>query len=244
MGRIRAHLDYISRNGKLSLEDQDGERHLGREDLSWLGYSWQSGGVPITEVSTRREALNIVLSMPAGTDAQALKRAVRDFAVTEFAGHQYVMALHTPESDPSHSASAQPHVHLCVKMAGDDGRRLNPRKQDLQRWREGFAQRLREQGIDAAASRRLERFQSRRAQTQSLRHMHARGDALAVPSNPAHADQVERARQWEQLMLDRYGALATMLARSDQREDRDLARDLENLRERSRAVERAREKSR
>lgn len=33
MGRIRAHLTYIARHGRLELEDQDGEQHLGKEDL-------------------------------------------------------------------------------------------------------------------------------------------------------------------------------------------------------------------
>jgi hypothetical protein len=37
MGAIRAHLDYISRHGRLVLEDQDGERHIGKED--WHGWA-------------------------------------------------------------------------------------------------------------------------------------------------------------------------------------------------------------
>ena len=32
MRQIRAHLDYISRNGELELEGQDGERFVGREE--------------------------------------------------------------------------------------------------------------------------------------------------------------------------------------------------------------------
>ena len=177
MGRIRAHLAYISRHGQQMLEDQDGERHLGKQDLEWLGYSWQAGGVLIVGESDRREALNIVLSIPVGTDAPGLQAAVRAFAATEFAGHQDVMALHTLDGDPSRHAAPHPHVHLCVKMAGDDGRRLNPRKHDLRRWRADFAERLREHGIDAAASSRLERFQRQRGRKQSLLHLQARSDA-------------------------------------------------------------------
>ena len=44
-----------------------------------------------------------------------------------------VFALHTDTDNP--------HVHVCIKMASIKKRskRLNPRKNDLQRWREGFA---------------------------------------------------------------------------------------------------------
>ncbi|NVM77475.1 hypothetical protein FHW83_003293 [Duganella sp. SG902] len=221
MGGIRAHLNYIARHGQLPLEDQDGDRHLGRDDLTWLGYSWQHGGVPIPEVAEWREAVNIVLSMPEGTDTVALQRAARAFAAAEFAGYQYAMALHTPDSDPSRSASPHPHVHLCVKKAGADGRRLNPRKQDLRRWREDFAERLREHGIDAAASRRLERFQPIKGEQQYVRHMRARGVTLAglgLPTMPA----LGWGRQ-AQGMRDRYLDAAAMLAASSHDEDRTLA---------------------
>ena len=51
-----------------------------------------------------------------------------------------------------------PHVHLVVKAEHEyDGKRLNPRKADLQRWREKFAQNLTELGVAAAATRRDDR---------------------------------------------------------------------------------------
>ncbi|MDI3467782.1 MAG: IncQ plasmid conjugative transfer DNA nicking endonuclease TraR [Nitrospira sp.] len=39
-----------------------------------------------------------------------------------------------------------PHVHLTVKAVNFEGTRLNPRKPDLHRWREGFAEALRDHG--------------------------------------------------------------------------------------------------
>ena len=74
----------------------------------------------IPEVSERREAVNIMLSMPAGTEPRRLQQAARDFAKAELANHRYVMVLHT------HQAS--PHVHLSVCAEAHDGTRLNPRK--------------------------------------------------------------------------------------------------------------------
>jgi hypothetical protein len=56
-----------------------------------------------------------------------------------------------------HDHQANPHVHLSVRAESKNGRRLNPRKADLQRWREMFAERLRGWGIDAEASRQATR---------------------------------------------------------------------------------------
>ena len=54
-----------------------------------------------------------------------------------------------------------PHVHLSVRAESVYGKRLNPRKVDLHLWRETFAERLREWGIDAEATRQPTRGQSR-----------------------------------------------------------------------------------
>jgi len=52
---------------------------------------------------------------------------------------------------------ANPHVHISVRAESKHGRRLNPRKADLLRWRETFAENLRGWGIDAEASRQASR---------------------------------------------------------------------------------------
>ncbi len=116
-----------------------------------------AGGVPIPHSSTKRDAFHLILSMPTQTDPLAVQRAARAFATREFSTSQYAMVLHTFETDPDPNPSRHPHVHLTVKTAGLDGIRLNPRKADLQRWREGFAEALRDQGIDATTTSRLHR---------------------------------------------------------------------------------------
>ena len=98
--------------------------------------------------------LNLMLSMPAGTNANLLQCAVREFAEVELAGHRYVMVLHEHQ--------ANPHVHLSVRAESRSGKRLNPRKADLQRWRETFAEKLRALGIDAEATRQAVRGESRK----------------------------------------------------------------------------------
>lgn len=164
---LRAHLDYISRNGKVALEDQYGDKIEG-PSVRDVVTEWAWGGIPIAAESTKRESFNIVLSMPPGTDRAAVTNAAREFAKGEFAeNHSYVFATHEDE--------AHPHVHLCVKAMGRDGTRLNPRKADLQHWRELFAEKLRDNGIEANATRRPVRGKTLKAQRQQSIHLKKRG---------------------------------------------------------------------
>ena len=155
MGAIAAHLRYIAKAGRLPIEDDRGTVREGREALHAIADQWRFGGTRLPEVSERREAFNIMLSMPTGTDARVLQQAAREFAKAELTNHRYVMVLHTHQ--------ANPHVHLSVRAEGRDGKRLNPRKEDLHRWRETFAEKLRDWGIEAEASSQATRGVSRRS---------------------------------------------------------------------------------
>lgn len=162
MRGIKAHLDYISRNGDVDLEDEQGRVHQGKEDVRDVRDDWKGNGIPY-ESGNRREAFNIVLSMPPGTDRASVKDAARAFAAEMFDNHQYVFAAHDDEKHP--------HVHLAVKAMDKDGIRLNPRKADLQHWRESFADKLREQGIEANATPRRARGVVQKAEKQAVRHI-------------------------------------------------------------------------
>jgi len=142
---IAAHLRYISKNGRLEIEDERGEKMTGKESLHELADDWRFSGSLIEEASDRREAFNIMLSMPRGTDPPSVHWAAREFARTELADHKYVMVLHDHQ--------ANPHVHISVRAESKHGKRLNPRKADLHRWRETFAEKLRDRGIEAEATR-------------------------------------------------------------------------------------------
>lgn len=155
MGAIAAHLRYIAKAGRLQIEDDRGAVREGREALRAIADQWRFGGTRIPEVSERREAFNIMLPMPAGTDVRVLRQAAREFAKAELVNHRYVMVLHTHQ--------ANPHVHISVRAEGRDGKRLNPRKEDLRRWRETFAEKLRDWGIEAEASSQATRGVSRRS---------------------------------------------------------------------------------
>jgi hypothetical protein len=65
MRRIKAHFDYISRNGDVELENENGEVFSGRDDLLELRDLWANSRYQIPEdEERRREAFNIILSIP------------------------------------------------------------------------------------------------------------------------------------------------------------------------------------
>lgn len=216
MGAVRRHLRYISRNGRVELEDQNGDRIAGKDALRDLSKNWELGGWGIPETSTRRQVFNILLSMPPGTDRHAVRDAAREFAALEFGdGRAYVFAAHNDE--------AHPHVHLSVQVRGPDGRRLNPRHMDLQRWRERFAEKLREHGVEANATPRRARGVTERYPKPAVVHMIKRGESPRY-WKPSPTD-VQRDAGWR-AHADVFAAwreLARAMARSHAGEDRATA---------------------
>ena len=166
---VQAHFEYIDRHGKLDIETDHGEVLHGKTAATEIINDWalDYGAVPGAPHSRSkvapdgkrrqpRQAFNIVLSMPAGTPPEKVLKAVKEFAREVFAHqHRYAMTLHAEEKK---NHGAHPHVHLVVKAEHEyDGSRLNPRKADLQRWRERFAEYLTELGVAATATRREDR---------------------------------------------------------------------------------------
>ncbi|MEK6785855.1 MAG: hypothetical protein AABY61_10280 [Nitrospirota bacterium] len=220
MKGISNNLTYISRDGQLEIEDQDGQVIHGKDAVADLKAEWRDGGMPIAADSTMRDAFHLVLSMPTRTDPLSVQRAARDFVTREFAGFQYAMVLHTFETDPDPHPSPHPHVHLTVKAAGLDGIRLNPRKADLQRWREGFAEALREHGIEATTTSRIHRTTQERWKVQHLRDHTTQ--AKVLDRQKRVTDRPGKLRE----VMHHYEQVMRTLARSDRGEDRQLAADL------------------
>jgi type IV secretory pathway VirD2 relaxase len=157
---VARHLNYLSRDGEVEIETDDG-RHLkgeGTEEAlieDWdLDLDQVRPSVDLKPRASPRPAPKLVhklmFSMPAGTPAQKVLAAVQTFAREELgAKHRYAMVLHTDERHP--------HVHLVVKAMSEEGERLNIRKATLREWRAQFARRLRDQGVAANATYRAAR---------------------------------------------------------------------------------------
>ena len=149
--------------------------------------------------------------MPAGTDEVLLRDAARAFATGTFGGrHDFVFALHTD--------TPRPHVHLAVCSRGREGGRLNPKKADLESWRQSFAQALRERGVEAEATPRRARGVTRKAERGAVRRMRERWEAgHGAPARVPRAAYQSAAkaafagdvapRAWEARTLARQAAL-------------------------------------
>lgn len=209
---INAHFSYISRRGELEIETDDGERLTGRGAGLQLISDWdldldEDRKRPDLFATNRRKAPKLVhkliLSMPAGTPPRKVLAAVHDFAREEFGlKHRYAMVLHTDEPHP--------HVHVVVKAVSEDGVRLNIQKATLRRWRQGFARQLRTQGIEANATERSVRGQSRAPKLDPIFRAARRGESSHMAAR-VH----DVARELKAGSLDRSGAAQLQRTRMD-----------------------------
>jgi len=218
MGAIAAHFRYISKNGQLEFEDDRGVVRQDKEALHFLVEQWRLGGSLIDETCPRREAFNLTLSMPRGTDPQIVLKATRAFAKIELDDHRYVMVLHEHQENP--------HVHLSVRAESMGGRRLHPLKADLHRWRRSFAEQLRCHGIDAEATSQAIRGEARRNDKLWERKAREDGRLRKFPEPMKSGEAYQRNRVEA---LKAWAHIVAALRASDQAGDRELAQRISNF---------------
>jgi hypothetical protein len=209
---IAAHFRYISKSRRLNIEDDRGVVREGKDAVHDLADQWRYAGTLIDDVGYRREGFNIMLSMPQGTDPRILQKAAREFAQTELNGHRYVMVLHDHQ--------ANPHVHLSVRAEAMQGDRLNPRKNDLHRWREIFAEKLRGWGIEAEATRQATRGANRHV--DPLWRVKAKEDGR-LNTMRSDTKSGERYRTNRMGALKAWANILKALQTSEHADDRQLA---------------------
>jgi hypothetical protein len=174
---IGRHLGYLNRGGELEIETDDDQRLSGDGVETELLEDWdlnledhrrkadlesRSGRPPPKLVH------KLMFSMPAGTPADKVLAAVKNFARVEFGlKHRYAMVLHTDEPHP--------HVHVVVKAASEQGVRLNIRKATMRDWRREFARQLRALGVAANATDRGVRGEGRSPKRDEIYRAEHRG---------------------------------------------------------------------
>jgi type IV secretory pathway VirD2 relaxase len=173
---VKAHLSYITRHGDIEMENESGQIFQGKEEVKELFSEWAAEIGESARRKNQRDTMHLVLSMPETVDPVSVHQAVREFTRKTFSrNHDYVFALHTD--------TAHPHCHVTVKMRGYDGKALKTEKADLQTWRDGFAEALQLQGVEAAASPRRSRGIVKKAERSVIRHIE-RGDDKTPPRVP------------------------------------------------------------
>jgi len=164
---------YISRNGKLECEDDEGQVLAGTEAIddrmrSWVEdeelYQQTGAGRPSDRLARR-----FIVSTPPGTDPEALKKAVREFAEAEFKsqGFEYIWTIHTDK--------AHPHAHVLIKNRAADGKRLHYSNRELRAMRERFCVIAETYGIDLNATSRAVRGRTKRAKPIERVYQEQRG---------------------------------------------------------------------
>ena len=187
---VAAHLDYIGREGRGEVQTDDGERLQGKGFEKALLDDWDLDLDEHRRHTQRAIAAgrkppklvhNLMFSMPRGTAPENVFRAVQVFAQERFAlKHRYAMALHVDQGHP--------HVHIAVKAVSEQGARLYIRPHTLREWRRDFARYLQDLGVEANATERAVRGETRSTKRDGIHramlreastHMRERTEAVA-----------------------------------------------------------------
>lgn len=179
---VKNHIGYIGRRGKVELVSDGDERLQGNGVADQLIADWdleldalrgKSDLMASNAKSPPKLVHKVLFSMPPGTDPGKVVTAVQNFCREEFGlKHRYAMALHTDEPHP--------HVHLVLKAVSEQGVRLNIKKATLRHWRSEFARNLRLLGIEANATERAVRGETRKAKKDGIYRASLRGDSTYV----------------------------------------------------------------
>jgi hypothetical protein len=161
---------------------------------------WQAWSSHIRTVEPRN-GFHVIFSARAGTDAEAMKRAVWDFLSEQVAGHRWITAHHP---DTGHV-----HVHVMISARDDVGKALRLTKPELYEWRERFAAKAREHGIAMVATRRADVAATRAySQAQAGAYERGRTDPRYLKT-PTVNKRVERKRAG---LVDRASITSSNLA--------------------------------
>ncbi|MBU8541744.1 relaxase/mobilization nuclease domain-containing protein [Falsiroseomonas tokyonensis] len=234
---LKSHFDYLTRNGRLEAETQDGQPVSDRAALRALHEDWlmanalmeRDRGVRVGP--EKAQSVGIILSMPVGAPPDRVQDAARAWARETFGNrHDWLMVRH---DDRDH-----PHVHVTVRAVGSDGRRLVAGPADLQAWRERFATELRRLGVVAEATPRHARGLVAKAERTVVREVRLRGlepRAVREERRRAAGDAAAPLREpqgWEKAIQQRQASIraayltnAEILDAGDET-DRRLAADI------------------
>ncbi|GAA5666376.1 hypothetical protein Brsp07_04889 [Brucella sp. NBRC 14130] len=143
----RYFLEKFLRTEKHAITSAGEQVQRGPAIKSMVDSIWRNWSSDIRTVEPRN-AFHVIFSARAGTDAEAMNRAVRDFLSEQVAGHRWITAHHP---DTGHV-----HVHTMISARDDIGKALRLTKPELYAWRERFAAKAREHGIAMVATRRAD----------------------------------------------------------------------------------------
>jgi hypothetical protein len=177
---VGRHIDYLREreDGEREVETDDGRQLSGEGVTKDLLDDWDleleahrnRSDLGVRGGGSQKLVHKLLFSMPAGTPPEKVLTAVKNLAREEFGlKHRYAMVLHTDEPHP--------HVHMVLKAVSERGVRLHVRKQTLRHWRREFARHLRALGIEANATERAVRGETRQTKLDGIYRASLRGES-------------------------------------------------------------------
>lgn len=155
--RIKSHLDYISRNGKIEILTNDGEilkSPKERHDLTGRFYE------RVLSESDKRETLNIVFSFN-GASKKDIIECVNETLKDKYPDNDFCVSFHDD--------TGKPHCHVVLKLMSNKRKRINPRKNDLQQIREIFSSRLNKLNYESLATSKKPKYHYKNTNYHSVK---------------------------------------------------------------------------
>ena len=150
--KLKSHIRYITRNGEIGVYTSFGEIISGKENLKEIWDNFNKDGYRIPtekELFTncqkeKRETLHLVFSMKDYTNASMdqIRLAAMETIKQKYPNNYFVLAMHND--------TAHPHCHLVLKTRDVFGRRIDPKKKDLDDLRKNFVLELNKLGVEAS----------------------------------------------------------------------------------------------
>lgn len=147
---VRLHVRYVTRNGKIALEQSDGKVLEGSDTPDRLVEAWAEHLGPASGVQKERKAARLIFSTPAGTDAEKLRIIMRETLHRKFGEV-------TPYAFAIHDDTRNAHAHVVLAMRRYDGKKLRIGPAEIQAIREQYAEVAVSHGLAISAANRTER---------------------------------------------------------------------------------------
>lgn len=239
---------YIARDGKIELEDENGNTLNLNEVKEKVSLWCDIQDVPYSknELTIKRsaDARRMLISCPKDTNVDDFKQAIREFAEKELKskGFAYMFAIHH-RSDTFPDEPEHPHAHILIKSISDKDKRLNLRKNDLRILRERFVEIAKKYSINLNATPRSLRGVIQKSIKQSRLHQELRGDnshefskvreqelieAIKTNSTVKSHFVLDKAKENRKELIKNIDSYIKELRNSQKEEDLDLATKLQD----------------
>ena len=203
---------YITRENDLPAFDSVGNK-LNEKDLHEIVEDWVDEA---KQYHGKRIAAHIILSAPKGANAKDAQKSAEAFGKKVFKNYDHFSVLHNDTDNP--------HVHMMVKVIGNDLKKIRIGKKELYSYRQQFAKELRSRGIQVTATSRASRGVKKKFRNPTAdREIVARGEEIKHPPKRTENKTTVHPGYSKQAL-----AIATGLSKQDNKTAQQMAEVIRN----------------